>query len=241
MIGTTPLLEAMLFALLAGLAMPLGAALAIWEHFSSARLHDRITHGVTAFGGGALVSAVALVLVPEGAHRLDAPALAVGSFVAGGALFLLIDSWLSKRGGAGSQLLAMLLDFLPQAAALCVILAVDEGTALLLAGLIFLQNVPEGFSAFREMTGTGHLTARRVLPLFAALALAGPACAAAGHLVLAEAPEVLGGIMVFAGGGVLYLVFQDVAPAARRPDDGLPPFGAVMGFALGLAGHLAVG
>ncbi|MGB3471946.1 MAG: hypothetical protein WBA51_14090, partial [Erythrobacter sp.] len=109
--------------------------------------------------------------------------------------------------------------------------------ALLLAGLIALQNLPEGFNAWLEMPQTPD---RTKLAMFSGLALLGPAAALAGHLFLADSPGVLGALMVFAAGGILYLVFEDIAPADRMEGDWRPPLGAVAGFSLGLAGHLAL-
>ncbi len=234
-----PLLSAAVLALIAGLAMPLGAGLARVDDVRKA-LSPRVRHGITAFGGGALLSAVALVLVPEGSESWGALS-ATGLFIAGGIVFFLIDRALARQGGAGAQILAMMLDYLPEAAALGALLAVDPSTAVLLALMIFLQNLPEGFSAFEEIEGGSSWPARRLLGLFTALALLGPLCAAVGHLALADAPRVLGAIMLFAAGGILYLIFEDIAPAARQHGDGMPPLGAVGGFALGLLGHLAIG
>jgi ZIP family zinc transporter len=59
--------------------------------------------------------------------------------------------------------------------------------------------------------------------------------------VLADVPQVLGGVMIFAAGGILYLLFEDVAPQARLERHWAPPLGAVGGFLLGYAGHLATG
>ena len=234
-----PLLAAIGLALAAGLAMPIGAALARWDDLRG-WLSLRLRHAVTAFGGGALVSAVALVLVPEGGESF-APLVATALFAAGGFAFFLVDRALARSGGAGAQLLAMMLDYLPEAAALGALLAVDTATAVLLALMIFLQNLPEGYSAFEEIESKAKQPPARVIALFLGLALLGPICAALGHLVLADAPAVLGGIMLFAAGGILYLVFEDVAPSARQEGDWAPPLGAVAGFALGLLGHLLLG
>ena len=57
-------------SLLAGLAMALGAVLAYLEKIDNQWIEDELRHGITAFGGGALLSAVALVLVPEGIANL---------------------------------------------------------------------------------------------------------------------------------------------------------------------------
>ena len=63
---TEPLSQAILFALLAGATIPLGAALALWDKVHPNWMSGELRHGVIAFGGGVLVAAVALVLVPEG-------------------------------------------------------------------------------------------------------------------------------------------------------------------------------
>ncbi len=44
--------------------------------------------------------------------------------------------------------------------------------------------------------------------------------------------------MLFASGGILYLIFQDIAPQVRVEKHWLPPLGAIAGFLLGLIGHL---
>jgi ZIP family zinc transporter len=237
--GAAPLWPALLLAGGAGLAMPLGALAARLERIDDPLIALELRHGVTAFGGGALLSAVALVLVPDGAEALPG-AVAVLCFLAGGLIFFAVDRAVEAQGGAGAQLMAMLLDYLPEAAALGALLAVDIGTAILLAGLIFLQNLPEGYAAFNEIEETRRQPPHRVVALFAALAAVGPGAAALGLFVLADWPGVLGAIMLTAAGGILYLVFQDIAPQARAPGHWLPPLGAVVGFALGLGGHLAV-
>lgn len=226
---------AALLASLASLSMPLGAWLA-----SRRDEPAPINHAITAFGGGALISAVALVLVPEGAANLPAWASFL-LLIAGGLTFYAVDRLVEKSGGAGAQLLAMLLDYLPEAAALGAMIVIDRATAWVLAAMIFLQNLPEGYSAFRDVLRSGTIPKNHALALFFALALIGPICAVAGLLFLADQRGILGGIMIFAAGGILYLVFQDVAPAANDTTDARPALGAVAGFALGLAGYLAAG
>lgn len=234
------LILALILSTLAGLAIPLGGLLARLEHIRPGWLETELRHTVIAFGGGALLSAVALVLVPEGAAHLP-PVWVIAWFGLGGLAFAWIDSRLDRKGGGASQLLAMLLDFLPESLALGALLATGSQTAYLLAGIIFLQNLPEGFNAFRELAAAARLPAARVLAVFCALVLIGPAAAATGHIVLANAPGLLSAIMLFAAGGILYLVFQDIAPQAVLENRHAPPLGAVLGFLLGLAGHLFAG
>ena len=222
----------------AGATIPLGGWLATRPGLGPDWLRTEGRHAVIAFGGGALLSAVAFVLVPAGTDYL-AEWLAVALFLAGGAAFALIDRALERSGGPGGQLVAMLTDFLPESAALGALLAMGkQAEAVLTAALIAMQNLPEAFNAWREMDPPRVGTA--LLP-FAGIAILGPAAALFGEMVLAEREAWLGGLMVSAAGGILYLVFQDVAPDVPLERAWAPPLGAVAGFALGYAGHLAVG
>lgn len=56
------LVKIILFTLIAGHAMPIGAAIAAVERIKPHWLETEVRHGVIAFGGGALLSAVTLVL-----------------------------------------------------------------------------------------------------------------------------------------------------------------------------------
>lgn len=224
-------------AALAAVTIPLGGLLGRTAWLHPGWLRDEWRHAVLAFGGGALVAAVALVLVPEGARTLP-PWAALAAFAAGGLAFFALDRAVERRGGALAMLMAMVVDFLPESLALGAMLAEGAGTAMLMAVLIALQNLPEGFNAYRELAATGKLTSGRILALFVGLALLGPAAAVAGWSLLAGQAEVLGAIMLFAGGGILYLTFQDIAPQVPLERRWAPPLGAVAGFMLGLAGQL---
>ena len=54
------LMQILLLTLMAGLAMPVGAALASVERIHPRWLETEVRHSVIAFGGGALLAAVAL-------------------------------------------------------------------------------------------------------------------------------------------------------------------------------------
>jgi len=231
----TSLVFALVLALFAGVAIPVGALLACVMTVSVPFLRT-----VTAFGGGALLSAVALVLVPKGAESLPA-VWAIGLLLAGGIVFYLIDRTLEKRGGNSAALLAMLLDFLPEAIALGALITTESATAKVLAAMIFLQNLPEGFTSFRDIRASGKISGAHILMTFIALSALGPICAGVGFLYFADAAEFLGGTMIFAAGGILYLVFQDIAPESHVSQRWSPALGAVAGFSLGLLGELLVG
>jgi ZIP family zinc transporter len=49
---------------------------------------------------------------------------------------------------------------------------------------------------------------------------------------------LLNKIMVFCAGGILYLIFQDIAPQAKLKKRWAPALGAIAGFLLGVIGHM---
>ena len=232
------MLEAILYAALAGAMIPLGGVLARAENIRPRWLEQEFRHSVIAFGGGALLAAVALVLVPQGAEAVPVP-VAVLAFGAGGILFAAIDHQLKKEAGPRSQLLAMVADFVPEAMALGALFAAGSGSAPLLALLIAMQNLPEGFNAYREQRA-GGAARTSTLALFVILALLGPVAAVLGNIYLSEAPAAMGTLMLVSAGGILYLIFEDIAPQTPLRRAWAPPLGAVAGFALGLAGHLLI-
>lgn len=238
--GAAPSFDVLLLALLAGATIPLGAMLALIDRFHPNWLKTEGRHGVIAFGGGVLIAAVALVLVPEGVARLSAP-VALLCFALGGLAFFAVDRALERSGQSVGQLLAMLVDFIPEAIALGAILLADPAAGTLLAVLIALQNLPESFNAFREISDGKQRAGRSTLIFFLTLPLLGPLAATAGSVLFAANPAALGGLMLFAAGGILYLTFEDIAPKVALKTSWLPPLGAVAGFGLGLAGEMIVG
>ena len=232
------LLAVLLYGLFAGLMIPAGGLLARIEHLRPRWLETEFRHSVMSFGGGVLVAAVALVLVPEGIRHL-APVPALAAFLAGGGAFALLE--LRRKGvGARAQLLAMLTDFVPEALALGALIAARAPSAALLALLIGLQNFPEGFNAYREVAAS-RKGRDRVLPFFLALSLLGPTAALAGYLFLGAMPGLTAAIMLAAGGGILFLTFQEIAPKAHMRNRLVPSLAAVGGFALGLLGDMLLG
>jgi len=229
--------QILVLTLLAGMSMPLGALVAKMERIRPRWLEHEFRHSVIAFGGGALLSAVALVLVPDGIAHLGVNS-ALLWFVLGGLVFMLIDILLNLFKTTASQLVAMLSDFIPESIALGAALSLGGSNALLLAILIGLQNLPEGFNAFRELRHSSHYSANRIILTFALMALLGPVAGLVGFFWLSAYPTVVAAIMLFAAGGILYSVFQDIAPQVKLARHWGPPMGAVFGFSLGIAGHM---
>jgi ZIP family zinc transporter len=68
----------------------------------------------------------------------------------------------------------------------------------------------------------------------ARLMLLGPLAGLCGFFFLSGQPQILGGIMLWSSGGILYLIFQDIAPQSRLEKHWAPPLGAVFGYCLAM-------
>lgn len=234
------MIEVLLYSLFAGAMIPLGGWLARRETISPEWLQQELRHSIIAFGAGALLSAVALVLIPEGIVEL--PGLSPLFFFALGAVSMAaLDLWLARRKVQRAQLLAMLSDFAPEALAMGALFAAKPKSAPLLALLIGVQNLPEAFNAYREAGPVDRTKPDHRLRSFALLALVGPVAALTGYYLLADLPAVTGAIMCAAAGGILFLLFQDIAPQVELEHHIAPPLSAIGGFSVGVAGHLMMG
>jgi ZIP family zinc transporter len=233
------LLNSIIYATLAGAMIPLGAFFALREHIQPKWLEQELRHSVIAFGGGVLLAAVSFLLVPDGIPYLSA-VWSITAIGAGGLTFLWLDRLIALKGGSAAQLVGMVSDFIPEALALGALFATGDRAAPLLAILIGLQNLPEGFNAYRELMAAGRYSSGAILWWFIALVPLGPFAAVLGQLYLVERPALIGFVMLFAAGGILYLIFQDIAPQARLERRWAPPLGAVGGFMLGVLGHMLV-
>jgi len=179
-----------------------------------------------------LVAAVAFMLAPKGIKELSLPALIL-AFLLGVICALSLDRFVSRRGGKTAQLMAMLLDFIPEAIALGAIFAVDRQAGLKLAVFIGLQNLPESYNSFSDLIASGFSPGKASL-ILVPFSLIGVAGALAGYLLLAQQQQLVAGLLVFAAGAILYLVFQDIAPMARLKNHWAPATGATLGFMLGM-------
>jgi zinc transporter, ZIP family len=224
---------------LAGLAAVLGGVVGWLEGSAETDIKRTITHGATAFGGGILVAAVAFALLPPGMEVLGFAGLGV-LFCLGGILAAFVDAYVSKRAGPKAEFMALILEFVPEALALGSVFAHDRRVGLMLAAFVGAQNLPEGFNSFRESRRAGTTTRRALLMLLLA-SLLGPLAACIGYLVLQDQVKLTAGIMAFASGAIMYLIFQDIAPSSKMRRHWVPAVGAVFGFAAGMLGEMLIG
>jgi len=222
--------EAILFALVASAALPLGALIGVWSPPRRA-----VTAALLGFASGALITAVAFELfekafVQGGAWRAGI------AFFAGATAFVVVDGWLERRNErrrargsvVGLALLAgVTLDGVPENLAMGV--ALLEGSAVTLLVAIFASNLPEaivGAEKMRDDLGKGEIVL--VWSVTAAL-LAVPVVV--GYAALEGVGEdALAWPLGFAAGAVLASLADTLMPEAFG--EGGPPvaYATALGF-----------
>ena len=220
------------FTIAAGSCIPLGGMIARVEKIQPLWFEEELRHFVIALGGGILLGAVALVLVPEGIDSMEQSIFSVPILLAGGITFFYIERFLGLRRRETPQMMGMLLDFIPESIVLGGLLVINPSMAPLLALLIGLQNLPEGFNAYRELVVLNNKHPEKALQSMWLMVILGPFSGLAGYFFLSDHKAVLGSIMLFSSGGILYLIFQDIAPQSRLEKHWAPPLGAVTGFSI---------
>ncbi|MEX2516883.1 MAG: divalent cation transporter [Gammaproteobacteria bacterium] len=229
---------ALVLALLAGSSIPAGALISATPLLATYCRRLELDSFVSYFGGGALLAAIALVLIPRGIED-SSVLLASFTFALGGLVFWQFSAWTMRTENTASQFMGMVLDFFPEAILLGVAAANGSNVAYLLAILIALQNMPEGFAAHHEMRESG-ISRGRLWTMFLLAPLLGPLAAWIGFAWLSGSDQVLASVLLFCSGGILYLIFEDLAPGAHSTDKSFPAIGAILGFLLGMVGTMMI-
>ena len=231
------ILHIIFYAAFSGITVFFGGVLSyfFWKKFSNNSRTKETRHFVIAFGGGIILAALALVLIPKGIEELELGPLIL-CFAAGALIFFYLDKKIEQSGSRYSQLIAMLLDFIPEALALGAIFATDRKTGMLLAIFIGLQNLPESFNSYQDLIAS-KFEPKKALGILFLLSFMGIIGAVTGFYLLQDLPKITAGIMTFASGGILYLIFQDIAPNVTLKKTWLPALGANLGFLIGIIGE----
>jgi ZIP family zinc transporter len=246
-----------------GWGLVVGASLLLGA-LSAARfqLPERIAATLTAFGGGVLLAAVALELVPEADAEAGA-VLAASGIVGGTLVYVVADAWLNRkegmkemrrsahaaaagrpmemdataRGGAEaargeSIAVGLFVDGVPESIALGLTIAEDELGMALLAGIL-IGNLAEAYGAAQPIVAGGR-SRRFAVGLLGAIGLALAMATALGGTVLADAsPEFVGTAQAVAAGAVLAVVSIAIIPHAFEEVSSLVASATVLGFVCG--------
>lgn len=223
-----------LYACIGGFPIFFGGLLAIFfnHHIKEKPIKYEVSHALVTFGAGIILSALVLVFIPRGIKELSLLSF-VFSFLTGTILFFFLDNFLAKKSGNIANLLAMLLDFIPESVILGAVIINESKTALFLAIVIGMQNLPEGINAFRDLVLNGY-SKNNTLMLFLALSVLGIGAAFLGFFFLNDQPEIAAHLMTFSSGGILYLLVNDIIPEGKIRKNNIVALAAGLGFLVGV-------
>ncbi len=238
------MLEAAFWGLLTSASLLLGAGAAL------ALKPGRRSVGLTmAFGGGALISAVAYDLVLE---AFDVKALAPTAGLAAGSLaFYLGDTFLDRMGGHGRKdmsgerqaegdplgiVLGACLDGIPESFILGLTLVKGGSISVAFIAAVFVSNLPEAISATTGLVRNGWSRAR-LFGMWSLVVAASTLSATLGFAVFDAVPSLDGSaVLGFAAGAMLVMVADTMLPQAfelgGREAGLLTAFGFVLVFFL---------
>jgi zinc transporter, ZIP family len=223
------------------------------------RLPSRVAAMLTAFGGGILLAAVALELVPE-ADREAGPALTAAGLLGGALLYVAADAWIAGRQGMqevrrsghaaaagrpmatkagsgeearGESIAAgIFVDGVPESIALGLTIAEGQVGSALLAGIV-VGNVVEAYGAAQPILAGGR-TKRFAVGLLGGIGAALALSTVLGATVLSGAsPELIGSAQAIAAGAVLAVVSIAIIPHAFSEVSSWVATSIVAGFILG--------
>jgi ZIP family zinc transporter len=222
--------QAVLFAVVASAALPLGALIAVWRPPRRA-----VTAALLGFAAGALITAVAFELFEKAFQHGGAWRAGI-AFFAGATVFILVDGWLERRtesrraagGAVGPALLAgVTLDGIPENLALGV--ALLEGGAVTLLVAIVASNLPEAIVGAEKMRA--EWSDRQVVLIWSVTAALLAAAVVVGYVALKGVGDnALSWPLGFAAGAVLASLADTLMPEAYK--EGGPPvaYATALGF-----------
>ena len=224
------------------------------------KLPSRVAAMLTAFGGGVLLAAVALELVPEADHEAGV-ALTAAGLLGGMLVYVLADAWLNRdddmrmmrqashAAAAGREMemstsdagetkrgksiaVGIFVDGVPESLALGLTIAEGEVGVALLAGVL-IGNVVEAYGAGQPIIAGGQ-TKRFAILLLGAIGLALAFATVLGGTVLSDASaEFVGTAQAIAAGAVLAVVSIAIIPHAFDEVSSAVAAATVGGFIVG--------
>ncbi|MDQ3753075.1 MAG: hypothetical protein M3333_09360 [Actinomycetota bacterium] len=226
---------------------------------ATVKLPARAAAFITAFGGGILLAAIALELVPDADEGAGAWITALG-LLAGTLAYVGADAWLTRdksmgtmrRSGhaaAAGQPMTMpggdaeaargetiaaglFVDGVPESIALGLTVAQGSIGFALLVGIL-VGNVVEAYGAAQPIIAGGR-SKRFAVGLLAGIGIALAAATVLGGTVLADAsPALIGGAQAIAAGAVLAVVSISIIPHAFSEVSSLVASASVLGFISG--------
>jgi ZIP family zinc transporter len=236
-------IEAALWSLVASSSLVVGGLIAIRYDLS-----QRTIGLVMGFGAGVLIAVLSVDLAVDAYERSSSLVLAAG-LLAGGLTFYAGDRLLDRFGAdkrkssGGGQVdgnpraivLGVVLDGIPESAAIGVALIEGEAIGVAFVVAVFLSNLPESLSASSGLKKAGY-SAGWIIRLWVLVAIV---CALAAMLAFGLLDEsrqsLIAFVLAFAAGAILAMLADTMMPEAFEHAGRAVALVTVLGFALGFA------
>ncbi|QGG49353.1 ZIP family metal transporter [Heliorestis convoluta] len=234
----------LLLSFVAGFATTLGAFVVLWWP----NLQPQKLSAFLGFASGVMIVVVALDLLPTAWQWGGLGAMATG-FVMGFIVIAIADLLLTRltRSTLGNGTMAPLrkmgyliaigisLHDFPEGIAIAAGAAAEVHLGWVVALAIGLHNIPEGIATAAPLRMSG-LRAWKIILLTVIMSLFTPLGTLLGFGLLAISTEVLAQLIALAGGAMVYLVWDELWPEARKNS----PFWAYTGALIGALCMVAV-
>jgi len=235
------------WGLLAASSLVLGALVALCF-----RISLRVVGLIMGFGAGVLISAVAFDLVEEAAGKASGQGAVIAGIFAGCGVFFGGDWLIDRRGGGdrkdatGSQesgsalaiVLGTVLDGIPESMVigLTIYAGGEVGAAYLIA--VFISNLPESISSTSGLVSGGWKKARILWMWVAIMLVSGLASLAGYGLFQSSPPDTVAFVLAFAGGAILTMLADTMAPEAYKHGGNIVGVVTTLGFATAYLIHV---
>jgi zinc transporter, ZIP family len=202
------------------------------------KVPPKVIGALAGLGAGALISAIAFDLIPEG-QVLDNAQLAVWLLL-GAAVFVISDRIVEARfggeGGSGALgiVVGAVLDGLPESLIFGIQIAAGLPLSIAFLGAVWVSNIPQALAPSADLAESGW-RAGRVTVMWAVVVAACGVTAGLGY-VLADATGATGGrAAAFAAGGLLAMLTDSLMPYAFQRGGRQAGVWTVVGFGAAMA------
>lgn len=241
------MLESFLWGLFAASSLLVGAWLA--QQF---KIPKRVLGLIMAFGVGVLISAVAFELVEEAfqtyAVHSGAWPVAIG-LAAGAVVFFVGDAIIDRFGGhsherAGSIstqnsgkaiLFGTVLDGIPESIVIGLTIVSGGVVSAAMVAAVFLSNLPEAIASTASLKTSGWKRGQILGMWLIVVVMSGLASLAGYALFDTASSGTIAFILAFAGGALLTMVVDSMAPKAYEDSGKLVGLVTTLGFGLAFA------